>query len=89
MLLKSRKPLAPSTSAASMISSGTALIAADNTHHGEAGLDPDHDDHQQEVVQRMAQEPVRRMLPAQGNDDWLSSRPEAATIRGSRRRTSR
>ena len=46
--------LAPSMRAASTISSGDALERGGEDHRGEADLDPDEHDHEQEVVDRVS-----------------------------------
>ena len=46
--------VAPSSRAASMISVGDRLDRGGEDDHREAGLDPDHDDHQEEGVARRA-----------------------------------
>ena len=69
---------------------GDRLDGRGQDHHREAGLDPDHDHHEQERVERLPQQPVRRVLPAQPDArPGRAGRSAAATGRGSRRRTSR
>ena len=72
---------APSMRAASMISSGIGLDGRRQDHHGEPGLHPDHDHHQEQVVPRLLLEPGDGLLAEPEHDAVEQSDVRAEPLR--------
>jgi hypothetical protein len=66
ILKKTWNGLAPSMIAASMVSSGHAAQGGRQDHHGEPGLDPDQDDHQEKVVPERHLQRIERLGAHEG-----------------------